>query len=85
MKLSKHHLHWLADTTAAIITLSLAAFIGLSLLGIATPLTAIPVTWFGLYGFIVLMSATKLYGKAVYESVKSVGKGLLQLQSKKKK
>jgi hypothetical protein len=31
------------------------------------------------------MSATKLYGKSVYEAVKGAGSGLLKLQNKRKK
>lgn len=83
MNLSKEHLHWLADIVAAIVVLSLALFVGLSILAAwGASLGAVPATWFGLYAFVVLMSATKLYGKKIYEAVKSVGKGLLQMQER---
>lgn len=69
----------LADSIAAVVVVSVPLFIGLSALGIfGTTLTGVTATWFGLYSFVVLMSATKLYGKSVYDAVKGVGKGLLK-------
>lgn len=82
MEFSKEHLHWLADIVAAILVTSLALFVGLSVVSAAgASLVAIPPTWFGLYAFVVVMSATKLYGKKIYEAVKGAGQGFLQMQN----
>lgn len=85
MKFNKEHLHWLADSIAALTVISVSVFIGLIILGIGgATFTNIGATWFGLYSFVVLMSATKLYGKSVYDAVKGVGNGLIQSQNKGK-
>lgn len=68
---SKNHLHWLADAIAAIVILSLLLYTGLAIVGAyGASLGAVGTPWFSLYAFIALMSATKLYGKKVYEAVK---------------
>lgn len=83
MKFDKAHLHWLADSVAAVTVLSISLFIGLAVLGIAgATLSGIGATWFALYSFVVLMSATKLYGKSVYDAVKGAGQGLLKAQNR---
>jgi len=77
-KFRSAHLHWLADIIAATVILSVVAIITIVVMGFndggLQPVTA---SFFGLYAFVVLMSCTKLYGKSVYEAVKSVGQGLL--------
>lgn len=79
------HLHKLADIIASVILISLVLFIGLSVTSMfGSSLTEIGPTWFGLYALITVMSATKLYGKSVYEAVKGAGSGFLQLSSGKK-
>jgi len=76
--MNNNHLHWLADSIAAIVVISVVLFVGLAVGNVfGATLTGISATWFGLYSFIVLMSATKLYGKSVYDAVKGVGKGLI--------
>lgn len=80
MAMSKHHLHWLADGIAALVFLSLIAFVALGILGVGVGLSAVGATWFALYSLIVIMSATKLYGKSVYEAVKGAGSGFLKMQ-----
>lgn len=70
----------LADFVAAAVVMSLVLFAGLAITGLfGASLGAVGATWFGLYAFIVLMSATKLYGKKIYDSVKGLGKGFLQM------
>lgn len=68
----------LADIVAAILLVSFASYIGLSILAIAgASLQRVGPVWIGLYGFLLLMSATKLYGAGVYNAVKSIGGQLL--------
>jgi fatty-acid desaturase len=75
------HMHKLADIIAAAVLLSLIAFAGLAITGIlGASLGAVGTTWFALYSLIVVMSATKLYGKSVYEAVKGAGEGFLKMQ-----
>lgn len=71
----------LSDTIASIVILSLVAYIGLATLGVyEATLENIGISWFGLYSFIVIMSATKLYGRGVYNTVKDLGLGLLNIE-----
>ena len=64
----------LADSIASLVILSLVAFLSASILGISgASLSAVGATWFGLYTFVVLMSATKLYGKKIYNVIKRIG------------
>jgi len=75
-------MHRLADVIAAVVLLSLLVFIGLAIVGtITATLEAVGTTWFALYSLIVVMSATKLYGKSVYEAVKGAGSGFLKMQN----
>lgn len=68
----------IADGIAALFVLSLPGFIGLTIVGLfGATLMPINATWFGLYAFVTLMSATKLYGKSVYNAVKGVASGFL--------
>jgi len=80
--MNKSHLHWLADSVAALVVLSIVLFVGLVIVGaFGATFAEVGATWFGLYAFIALMSATKLYGKSIYDAVKSVGKGFLGQQT----
>ena len=79
-----NHLHWLADSIAAAVVLSVVAVVLLVVLGAGgASFSGVSASLFGLYAFVTLMSATKLYGKSVYEAVKGVGKGLLPRASDK--
>jgi uncharacterized integral membrane protein len=79
------HMHKLADIIAAVVLLSLILFIGLAIIGTTTAtLKSVGATWFALYSLIVVMSATKLYGKSVYSAVKGAGSGFLKMQNEQK-
>lgn len=61
---------WFADVIAAVVVLSLVAFVALALTGFyGASLAAVTLPWYTLYAFVVVMSATKLYGKSVYRVV----------------
>ena len=62
---------------SGIVVLSLVVYIGLPIFGIySASLEGVGATWFGLYSLVVVMSATKLYGKSVYKAVQgAVQKG----------
>lgn len=78
MNASKDHLHWLADIMAAIVVGSIVVFAGMAITGVfGANLSAVGATWLGLYGFIVIMSATKLYGRKIYNAVKGIASELL--------
>lgn len=78
-----NHMHKLADITSAVVLLSLLLFTGMAIVGIGgATLEAVGATWFALYSIIVVMSATKLYGKSVYEAVKSAGGGFMNMQKR---
>jgi fatty-acid desaturase len=71
----------IAESIAATVILSVVLFVGLVIVGaFGATFAGVGATWFGLYAFIVLMSATKLYGTGIYEAVKGMGKGLLSQQ-----
>lgn len=75
-------MHRLADVIAAVVLLSLLVFVGLAIVGtITATLESVGATWFALYSLIVVMSATKLYGKSVYSAVKGAGSGFLKMQN----
>lgn len=77
MKIKKHIPSY-ADVIASIVVLSLIAYITIVLLGVNRgTLDDVGLTWFGIYSFLLLMSATKLYGRAVYNAVKRIGAGIL--------
>lgn len=70
-----------ADIVSSIVVLSVVGFILLSLLDVrGATLEDISATWYAIYSFVLLMSATKLYGEGVYNAVKSVGRGLLGIE-----
>lgn len=64
----------IADIVATVGVISLFIYVGLALVGLfGASLAAVTSMWFGLYSFVVLMSATKLYGKSTLEAVKKAG------------
>lgn len=76
----KGWLNALADITASLVILSLVAFIAAALIGVyEATFSNVGLSWYGLYAFIVIMSATKLYGRGVYNTVKDLGLGLLNI------
>lgn len=67
-----------ANVVAGFVILSFSMYIGLAVLGVyGAQLDRVGPVWIGVYTFILIMSATKLYGTGVYNAVKAIGKGLL--------
>lgn len=70
----KDRLNILADCIAGIVVLSIVAYTGAIIVGVyGASAASITGAWFGLYAFILTMSATKLYGKNILKTVKESG------------
>ena len=68
----------IADFVAALVIVSLVVFLAISILGIGgANLSSVGAIWFGLYAFIMLMSATKLYGKKIYDATKGIAESFI--------
>jgi hypothetical protein len=71
-----------SNLVAAIVVICAPVLIAIhSIEYIPADLSTVPWLWAGIYSFIALMSATKLYGTGVYNSVKGLGESILGVKS----
>jgi hypothetical protein len=78
----KNKIDILANVVASFVIISFSIYIGLAITNtFGAGLADIHVVWTGVYTFILIMSATKLYGTAIYNAVKAMGEGLLPTSS----
>lgn len=78
----KNKMYVLANVVASFVIVSFCLYVGLAVTNtLGAQLDRVGVVWVGVYTFILIMSATKLYGTGVYNAVKAIGKGLLPTSS----